>query len=29
MKLAEVEKAILQNPDAKAILVNNPTYYGI
>ena len=29
MDLAEVEKAILQNPDAKAVLVNNPTYYGI
>ena len=24
-----VEKAIEQNPDAKAVLVNNPTYYGI
>ena len=29
MKLTEVEKAIEQNPDAKAVLVNNPTYYGI
>lgn len=29
MKLSEVEKAIQENPDAKAILVNNPTYYGI
>ena len=29
MKVSEVEKAILANPDAKAILVNNPTYYGI
>lgn len=29
MKLSEVEKAIKENPDAKAILVNNPTYYGI
>ena len=29
MKLSEVEKAIEQNPDAKAVLVNNPTYYGI
>lgn len=27
--LADVEKAILSNPDAKAIFVNNPTYYGI
>ena len=25
----EVEAAILANPDAKAVLVNNPTYYGI
>ncbi|MGN1119884.1 MAG: aminotransferase class I/II-fold pyridoxal phosphate-dependent enzyme [Oscillospiraceae bacterium] len=25
----EVEAAILLNPDAKAVLVNNPTYYGI
>ena len=29
MELAEVEKAIKANPDAKAVLVNNPTYYGI
>ena len=29
MKVSEVEKAILPNPDAKAILDNNPTYYGI
>lgn len=29
MKVSEVEKAIKSNPDAKAILVNNPTYYGI
>lgn len=29
MSRAEVEKAIRNNPDAKAILVNNPTYYGI
>lgn len=29
MSLADVEKAILDNRDAKAILVNNPTYYGI
>ncbi|MCL2053602.1 MAG: aminotransferase class I/II-fold pyridoxal phosphate-dependent enzyme [Oscillospiraceae bacterium] len=26
---AEVEKAIKANPDAKAVFVNNPTYYGI
>lgn len=25
----ELEQVIRQNPDAKAILVNNPTYYGI
>lgn len=29
MSYEAVEKAVLQNPDAKAILVNNPTYYGI
>ena len=29
MSLAEVERAIRQNPEARAILVNNPTYYGI
>jgi arginine/lysine/ornithine decarboxylase len=29
MSVAEVKKAILENPDAKAIFVNNPTYYGI
>lgn len=29
MSLAQVEQAILENPDAKAIMVNNPTYYGI
>ncbi|MCT6925060.1 MULTISPECIES: aminotransferase class I/II-fold pyridoxal phosphate-dependent enzyme [Bacillales] len=29
MKISQVEKAIKENPDAKAILVNNPTYYGI
>lgn len=29
MSVADVEQAIKQNPDAKAILVNNPTYYGI
>ena len=27
--LASVEKAILENKDAKAVLINNPTYYGI
>jgi len=29
MKVSQVEQAILENPDAVAILVNNPTYYGI
>lgn len=29
MSIHQVEKAILEHPEAKAILVNNPTYYGI
>lgn len=29
MSVGDVEKAIKENSDAKAILVNNPTYYGI
>ena len=29
MSIADVRKAIEEHPDAKAILVNNPTYYGI
>lgn len=29
MKVEEVERAIVENPSAKAVLVNNPTYYGI
>ncbi len=29
MSVNDVQKAIDENPDAKAILVNNPTYYGI
>ena len=29
MTAEEVETAIKANPDAKAVLVNNPTYYGI
>lgn len=29
MKISEVERAIQQNPGAVAVLVNNPTYYGI
>lgn len=29
MEVASVEAAIRENPDAVAVLVNNPTYYGI
>ncbi len=29
MSVSDVEKAIKANPDAKAVFVNNPTYYGI
>ena len=29
MGVADVKRAIKDHPDAKAILVNNPTYYGI
>lgn len=29
MCMSDVERVIKANPDAKAILVNNPTYYGI
>ena len=29
MRLDQVRQAIIKNPDAKAVLVNNPTYYGI
>jgi arginine/lysine/ornithine decarboxylase len=29
MTLPDLEQAIRSNPDAKAVLVNNPTYYGI
>lgn len=29
MTLSDLEETILKNPDAKAVLVNNPTYYGI
>ncbi|HIX23935.1 MAG TPA: aminotransferase class I/II-fold pyridoxal phosphate-dependent enzyme [Candidatus Lachnoclostridium avicola] len=29
MSVEAVKKAVAENPDAKAILVNNPTYYGI
>lgn len=29
MSVEDVKRAIRENPDAKAVLVNNPTYYGI
>ncbi len=29
MRVSQVEQAIRENPDAVAVLVNNPTYYGI
>lgn len=29
MSVEDVKKAMDENPDAKAVLVNNPTYYGI
>ncbi|AET65866.1 arginine/lysine/ornithine decarboxylase [Desulfosporosinus orientis DSM 765] len=29
MSINDVKKAIEENPDAKAIFINNPTYYGI
>lgn len=29
MSRKDLEKAIRENPDAKAVMVNNPTYYGI
>ena len=29
MAMEDVERTIAQHPDAKAILVNNPTYYGV
>ncbi len=29
MSVADVTRAITQNPDARAVFVNNPTYYGI
>jgi arginine/lysine/ornithine decarboxylase len=29
MSVEQVKQAIEENPDAKAVLVNNPTYYGI
>ncbi len=29
MSIKDIETAIIKNPDAKAVFVNNPTYYGI
>ncbi len=29
MSVSSVKKAIDENPDAKAVMVNNPTYYGV
>ena len=29
MSLKDIQSTIAENPDAKAVLVNNPTYYGI
>ena len=29
MKVSDVERTVHENPDAKAVFVNNPTYYGI
>lgn len=29
MTISEVKEAILQNPEAKAVFINNPTYYGV
>lgn len=29
MEIGDVEKAVAENPDAKAIMINNPSYYGI
>ncbi|MDR2940866.1 MAG: aminotransferase class I/II-fold pyridoxal phosphate-dependent enzyme [Clostridiales bacterium] len=29
MRLSEIEKAVKANPGAKAVLINNPTYYGV
>lgn len=29
MDIEDIKKAISENPDAKAIIVNNPTYYGV
>ncbi|MBR6384685.1 MAG: aminotransferase class I/II-fold pyridoxal phosphate-dependent enzyme [Ruminococcus sp.] len=29
MSVSQIEQAIRENPNAKAVMVNNPTYYGI
>lgn len=29
MRIEDIEACIKQNPEAKAVLVNNPTYYGV
>jgi lysine decarboxylase len=29
MSVESIEQAIIENPEAKAVLVNNPTYYGV
>lgn len=29
MELSDVKKVISENPDAKAVMINNPSYYGI
>jgi lysine decarboxylase len=29
MSTEDIENAVMQNPDAKAIFLNNPTYYGV
>jgi lysine decarboxylase len=29
MSIEEIKKAMIEHPDAKAVFVNNPTYYGI
>ncbi len=29
MEVSQVEKAIIDNPDAVAVFINNPTYYGV
>ena len=29
MEIEDVKKAVEENPDAKAIMINNPSYYGI